>query len=400
MTSISRRADLFILCFAMLIGSLGTTMMSPLFVVYRDLWHLDVATISSIYVLGAVTVLVLLLVCRRITDALGAVRCLKVSLLVAVIGQILFLLADDLAMVYLARAISASATGLVAMSGGIAVAMVVGDDARRAGTLSSLATVAGFASGPLLSGVIEWATATPLVNSFATVLALSLLSLLSLMRLPAGSPVNFRLIFSVPRMDLPRVGTRGHFLLAGMAFFVSSGVFAIMATAMPVFLRELSDIDPVLLSGFGLGCLFVMAMLGQTIVARLSIRLGYNSALGLLVIGCVMFAVAFTIKSVVLFMASVAIIGFAHGEVITWGYISVNRVTDLGDRAGVFSFFLVLAYIGASLPPLVVGAIADRLGQMLAIDIFAGAIVLSCLILWLCSLRTRLWDCSVSGTVV
>lgn len=368
--------------------------MSPLYVVYRDTMSLSATAISMLHVGGAIVVLIALLCCQRVTTALGTIRCLRFSLYLGMLGAVVGFFADHILMASAARMLFSLGQALVGIAGGVALAATLSTDPRRAGALTSFSTIFGCALGPLLSGVIEYGTPIPFKVTYALVFVMCAVLLIPLHLIPETQKPQWRTVASTPRLELPSGGGKGHFLLACFAFCFSSGVFAIMSSSMPLFLKTLSDISPVLLAGISLGAMFLIAMIGQMMVARMRSLPAFVMAILILATGIALFALSFEMSMPLLLLAALVAIGLAHGQLMAWTVISVNRLTNMENRGGAFSVFMLLAYGGASFMPVMMGAAADRFGQSLAIDgmAIAGAAVCIAFIAMLSVVRFKETD--------
>src|SRR5918996_3457406 len=85
---------------------------SPLYGSYRALWGFSPAVLTLVYATYAVGVLAALLLAGRISDEVGRRPVLLVSLGTLIATSVLFMLADSVAWLFVARGLQGLATGL------------------------------------------------------------------------------------------------------------------------------------------------------------------------------------------------------------------------------------------------------------------------------------------------
>ena len=91
-----KASSFFWVSFAMVVGVMGTALISPLYALYQDAWQLKASDISLIYVIYMAGALCGLLFLGRLPDRLGFRPMLRLGLILALLGTLITLAAWDL----------------------------------------------------------------------------------------------------------------------------------------------------------------------------------------------------------------------------------------------------------------------------------------------------------------
>src|SRR3954454_21189328 len=130
---------------------------SPLYATYRELWGFSPVVLTLVYATYAFGVLAALIFAGRISDQWGRRPVLLVSLATLLVTTVLFMLADSVAWLFVARGLQGLATGL-ALSAAAAALLDLHPrrDAARVGLTNGVVSTAGIGLGVLVtSAVIE-----------------------------------------------------------------------------------------------------------------------------------------------------------------------------------------------------------------------------------------------------
>src|SRR5438309_5704619 len=133
----------------------GSTLLTPLYVIYKQQFGFSQITLTLIYaayVVGNVTALLLL---GRLSDEIGRRRATLPALAIAAVSTLIYLFAENTATLFVARILSGLGVGIAAGTGTAWLAELVGkDDKARATTIATSANFCGIAIGPLIAGLL------------------------------------------------------------------------------------------------------------------------------------------------------------------------------------------------------------------------------------------------------
>jgi MFS family permease len=344
----------------------GTTLPTPLYVLYQEQRGFAEQMITVIFAVYAAGVLAALLLFGRASDQLGRRRMLLIGLACAALSAVAFLLDQGLALLIVGRVLSGLSAGIFT---GTATAALVdlagGDRGRRATLVATASNTGGLALGPLVAGVLAQLAPLPLRLPFWVGLGLILLAILAVWAMPETVDVPEHPRLRISRPDLPPQ-VRPVFIRAATAGAAGFAVLGLFTAVAPSFLLELLHDPGHALSGAVVFTVFAASTLGQVALAR---RLGR----GALAAGCValifgmgLLAAGLAATSLALVIASAIIAGLGQGLCMRAGLEAVNTQAPAQRRAGVASTFFIVMYVAISLPVIGVGIAATRLGLQTA----------------------------------
>src|SRR3954471_8137132 len=146
---------------------------SPLYATYRELWGFSSVVLTLVYATYAFGVLASLVFAGRISDQWGRRPVLLVALGSLLVTSVLFMLADSVAWLFVARGLQRLATGLAL---GAAAAALLDLHPRRdpagVGLTNGVASTAGMGLGVLLSSVLVQFGPAPRVLPYVLMFAL------------------------------------------------------------------------------------------------------------------------------------------------------------------------------------------------------------------------------------
>src|SRR5579859_5127134 len=108
-----RRAAFWLLAFVFAATMLGTTLPTPLYVIYQARWHFAASVVTLIFAVYAAGVLAALLLAGRSSDQAGRKPVLAAALGLSALSTALFVLAPDLDALLAARIMSGVSAGLM-----------------------------------------------------------------------------------------------------------------------------------------------------------------------------------------------------------------------------------------------------------------------------------------------
>jgi MFS family permease len=350
----------------------GVFMPTPLYQLYHREWGLTPSQISVVFAIYAASLIPSLLFLGGISDGIGRRKTLLIAIVIAALGSLAFAFASGLWWLIVARAFQGVALGIGLPTAVAAVREWMNDEMRpRAGTLAIVGTSVGSAFGALIAGVL--AEYAPLPNTLAFLVYIVLLAGLavavaSVPSCPHLGPASHREFPTIPR------AIRRPFLIASGESFVGWATLAIFVSLLPSFLAQGLNVHNLLL-----GALIVADMMFGMLVASLTGRgLRNRTAIILALLGL---GVGFWILLLsepqhvyALLVLAIFIAGYGNGLSYLAGLNIVNTIAPPDHRAETLSAFLVVCYLGFSLPALGVGVAADYVGLYRAI--IAGAIAL------------------------
>src|SRR5271156_5071242 len=129
----------------------GSAAASPLYQVYQAQFHFSAATLTAVFAVYVVVLLVTLLFFGSVSDYLGRLPVIITALVFSAAACVVFLAAHDVAALYVARSLQGIATGLASGAIGAALIDLQPPGTQRAPLVTSVFSTLGLALGGLVT---------------------------------------------------------------------------------------------------------------------------------------------------------------------------------------------------------------------------------------------------------
>lgn len=363
-----------LVAYAFGVTMMGTTLPTPLYPLYQQRFDFGGLTTTVVYAVYAAGVIAALLGFGRASDLLGRRRVLLVGLCLSAISAAVFLVGGSLPVLFVGRVLSGLSAGVMTATATVAVVELA--PARRHGLATLVATgvnMVGLGCGPLLTGLLAAGTPAPLRLPFVAALVLLVPAVLGVWRAPETGTVQPG---AFPRPQRPAVPAqaRAVFLPAALAAFAAFAVLGLVTAIEPSILAELLHLPSPALAGTIVFGMFVASALGQAFQPRLSERAALPAGCVLLIAGLAVIAVALLTRSLSLLIVGVVISGLGHGIGFRSGMAAISAASPDEQRAETVSSFFVAAYIGISVPIVLVGIGTALWGLETSAVVFTGVV--------------------------
>ena len=360
--------------FALAVAMLGTTLPTPLYVLYRERFGFSELMITVIFATYAAGVIASLLLFGRLSDQIGRRRVLLPGLVLSALSAVAFLLAHGLALLLLGRILSGLSAGIFTGTATATLVDLATPDRRgRATLVATVANMGGLGAGPLLAGLLSQWAGSPLQLAFYVDLALVAVASVGIWAMPEPVATRGRPRLRPQGLTVPREmrTTFWHAALAGFAGFAVLGLFTAVA---PAFLGLELGVTSTAVVGLVVFAVFAGSMAGQAVVARLPEGVAMPAGCVALIAGMVSLALGLALLALPLLVLGGVIAGFGHGLSFRAGLAAVNASAPVEQRAAAASSFFVVMYVAISLPVIGVGVLAQATGLRPAGLIFAAAV--------------------------
>lgn len=355
----SRATGFWLVAAAFVVTMLGTTMPTPLYVLYQQRLGFSTLTTTIIFASYAGGVLAALIVLGRVSDTIGRRATLLVGLGCSVASALVFIAADDLALLITGRVLSGLSAGLFTGTATATLVDLAGSErADRATLVATVANMGGLGIGPTFAALFARGAAEPLLLPFQAHLALLLLVAVGVGAMP--EPVATRVRFRIVRASVP-AGMRRTFVSSAIAGFAGFAVLGLSTAVAPSFLREMLGLRDPVFAGVAVALIFGASLVGQVaLVPRLG-RVASIVGCATLATGMFLLSAGLAVGSVPVLVVAVVLAGAGQGVSFRAALAALNREAPAGQRAEVASMFFIVAYVAISLPVVGVGLAADLL---------------------------------------
>ena len=365
--AVPRRVAFWLLAFVFAATMLGTTLPTPLYVIYQARWHFSPAVVTVIFAVYAAGTLVALLLAGRSSDQAGRKPVLAAALAASALGTVVFILAPNVSVLLAGRILFGLSAGLMTGTATAALTELVPAPAdRRASLVATAANMGGLGLGPLIAGLFAQYAPHPTVSVFEAYLAVLAAAGLCLAFVPETVSPRQRPTLRFAGLGVPARG-RGEFIAAAAAGFSAFSLLGLFAALAPTFLGGLLHEHSHAVQGAVVFLLFAVGTLTQLLAARFPSRPVVAAGLGLLLASLALIVAALAQAAIALFLAGTIVAGVAVGAVFLGSLATANRLAPPGRRGQAISTYFVACYCGLVIPVVGAGVAAGFVGDFLAV---------------------------------
>jgi MFS family permease len=373
---ISRRhAAFWLLAYLFAAVMLGTTLPTPLYVLYQEQWHFSQGVVTLVFAAYAAGVVAALLLAGRSSDQVGRRQVLAAALAFSTLSTVVFILAPGLGWLFVGRVLSGLSAGLVT---GTATAALteLGTNARRSSRVATAANTGGLALGPLVAGLFAEYGPNPTVLVFEVYLGILVLAGTALLLVPETVVERQPLSLRFSGLGIPTTG-RQEYLAASLAGFASFSLLGTFSALAPSFLGQVLHEHNHAVQGVIVFVLFGTATVTQLLLARFNSRPVILFGLATFLVALALIVAALSAASLALFVVGAIVGGVGAGSVFLGSLSTANRLAPPAERGRVISTYFVFCYIGLTIPVIGVGVASVHVGDFRAV--LVSAIVLAVL---------------------
>jgi MFS family permease len=376
--AVASRVAFWLAALILSITMLGTTLPTPLYVIYQAQWHFSAAIVTVTFAVYAVAVLATLLLAGRSSDQAGRKSVLAAALGSSALSTVVFILAPNVGVLIAGRILSGLSAGLMTGTATAALTELVPASAsRRASLVATAANTGGLGLGPLIAGLFAQYAPDPTVLVLEVYLAVLAAAGLCLFLIPETVSPRRRPALRFAGLGIPERG-RAEFIAAGAAGFAAFSVLGLFAALAPTFLGDVLHENSRAVQGGVVFLLLAAGTVTQLLLARFNSRRVVMAGLGLFLAALALIVAALAQAGMALFLAGTVVGGVAVGAVFLGSLATANRLAPPGQRSQVISTYFVACYTGLIIPVVGVGVASEFIGD------FAAVFALSILLAGLC----------------
>jgi MFS family permease len=348
---------------------------SPLYGVYQEKWGFSAITLTAVFAVYAMALLIAFLVGGRLSDHLGRKPVITAALLVQVVALACFLAADSVGWLYAARVVQGIATGLA--TGAVSAALVdlaPPGNPRLAPLVNSAAPTLGIALGALGSSLLVAYGPAPMRLVYWILLALVLAGLAGVLSVrEPGQRQPGALASMRPQAGVPREAGRAFVvgLPALIAVWALGGFYLALGPSLAASLLHSASAVP--------GGAVIFLLTGTGAVATIAVRtsrpaaaMGYGDLL--LAAGAVGTVAAIAAGSAVGFFIATAVAGIGFGLAFLGVFRTLTVLAPPTGRAGLITAIYIVSYLAFGIPVIIAGIAVGHVGLRTTAIVY-GALV-------------------------
>jgi MFS family permease len=362
---------------------------SPIYGIYRELWGFSPLVLTLVYATYAFGVLAALLLAGRVSDDVGRRPVLLAALATLMGATVLFMLADSVVWLFVARGVQGVATGAAL---GAASAALLDLHPRRdpagVGLTNGVVSAGGMGLGVLVSAAFVEFLPAPRVLPYVALFVLFAIALEGVWHMPEPVAERSRLRLTPQWPSVP-AAVRRPFLLAALGVMSSWSIGGLFLSLGPQLSADLFHTTNHLVAGVGVFALAGSAAVAQLVLGRTPPWAGAAAGSVALSSGMVLIVIAASTDSSVVFLTGAIIGGAGFGVAFLGALRALSAAIPNEHRAAVMSAFYVVAYASLSLPAIAAGLLVTPLGLRPTFEIFGGVIAALALVVAFEAWRTR-----------
>ena len=356
---------------ALLVFTMGTSIITPLLPLYAGQFHLSNGTLTLLFATYTATVVPTMLVAGSASDRLGRKRVLLPAMLVLTCASLVFAFTESVSMLFVGRVLQGLAVGMFL---GVGTAFVVDHAIPAKRALAAMAAGAffrlGFGLGPGMAGLVAQYWGDPIHRPFEVHLVLLAVGI-GCVILASETVPRRRYKFEI-RVGVPKGQMRGFAGFMAPAAFTMSLMEGTVLSIVPLYLYDTLGERNVAIAGL---CGFLVLGLGgmtplvtRNVAPRMAVMIG----LGVSAVVTWLIALAAVGGSALLVVVAAGIIGFVNGMILQGATVICSTVVPLQERGKLLSSLYMCAYAG-TVPAVGLGYLSLSIGLTATLVVFSIA---------------------------
>ncbi|MEX7469607.1 MFS transporter [Mycobacterium adipatum] len=351
---------------------------APLYGIYEANWHLSPLATTIVFAVYALAALAAVLVSGKVSDVVGRKPVLIGALVALLIGLGVFLIADSMAMLLLARTIHGAAVGSIVVAGAAALLDLRPDHGVRTGQLSGVSFNIGMTVAIIGSALLAQYAPHPLRTPYAVVAVICLVIGVGLLALNEPHTARTRGPIRIAKPAVPEE-IRSDFWFSALGAMASWSVLGVLLSLYPSLAAQQTHIDNLVFGGAVVATTAFAAAMAQLGATRLPAR--YSAIIGDIGMAASLLLtipVLLTHRWELVFVAA-ALLGATFGLGFGGSLRHLSDVVPANRRGETMSAFYLLAYTAMAVPTLIAGWAATQWDLAAVFPWFAGAVAAACL---------------------
>ncbi|TVT19539.1 MFS transporter [Amycolatopsis acidiphila] len=350
---------------------------SPLYVVYQQNWDFSATTLTAVFAVYVLGLIVSLLVLGALSDHVGRRPVLASAIALEAVALVLFLVAGDVSVLFLARLVQGVATG-AAMTTMAATLVDLNPPHRpaRAGVVNGIAPTSGLALGALGCGALIQFAPSPTHLVFALLLGAMVLAVAIVAAMPETSarrPGGLRSL--LPRLGVP-ARLRTEFFALVPILIASWSLGGLYLSLGPSVAAGLFGLTNHLIGGLVVTLLCGTGAMTTFLLRNRPVQKILRAGAALLATGLAVTLAGISGGSVALGIVGTLVAGTGFGASALAGFGTVVRISAPAERGELFAVAYVISYVAFSLPAVAAGLATTAFGLRSTALVYATALML------------------------
>ncbi|MDT7710293.1 MAG: hypothetical protein QOG20_5900 [Pseudonocardiales bacterium] len=349
---------------------------SPLYVVYQQNWGFSAATLTVVFAVYVLGLLGAVLVVGALSDHVGRRPVLAAAIALEAAALVLFLLADGVTVLLIARLAQGIATGAaITTLGATLVDLDPPHAPGRAGTTNGVATVGGLAVGAIGCGALVQFAPAPTHLVFALLLAGMVAAALVVAGMPETSARRPGGLASLrPRVGVPP-RLRPEFFAVVPTLIASWALGGLYLSLGPSVAAVLFGLHDHLVGGLVVTLLCGTGAVTAFTLRRVPVARVLTAASVLLATGTLVTLGGIQVGSVALAATGTVVAGVGFGAAALGTFGTLARIAAPAERGELFAVAYTIAYLAFSVPAVIAGVASGLVGLRPTAEVYGIVVV-------------------------
>ncbi len=350
---------------------------APLYGLYQKQWHFSAFTTTIVFAVYAVAALAAVLVSGRISDVVGRKPVLLGAIGTMIVGLVVFVFADNVAMLVLARALHGLAVGSMVVAGAAALLDLKPAHGARSGQLSGVSFNVGMAVAILGSAALAQYVPHPLRTPYLVITVLCLLigAAVLVMREPHTARAAGRIRIAKPAVPQE---IRADFWFSALGVMAAWSVLGVLLSLYPSLASAKTGVHNLVFGGAVVASTATAGALAQLFATAIPARrAAIGGDLGMAV-ALLLTIPALATRNWVLVLLAGVFLGATFGLGFGGSLRHLSNVVPQHRRGETMSAYYLLAYTAMALPTVLAGWAATRWGMDAIFPWFVIVVAAAC----------------------
>ncbi|WP_405177353.1 MFS transporter [Nocardia sp. NBC_01377] len=352
---------------------------APLYSLYETQWHLSPLTTTVVFAVYAFAALAAVLVSGKISDVVGRKPVLVGAFGTMIAGLVVFVFADSVPMLILARALHGLAVGATVVSGAAALLDLRPHRGARSGQLSGVAFNVGMAVAILGSALLAQYAPYPLRTPYVVITVICLIIGVGVIALrePHASRVAGRI--RIARPAVPQE-IRADFWFSAIGVMAAWSVLGVLLSLYPSLAAQQTGIHNLVFGGAVVASTAIAGATVQLIATRVPARFAAIAGDTGMAAALLLTIPALATHNGVVVLAAGVVLGATFGLGFGGSLRHLSEVVPHHKRGETMSAYYLLAYTAMALPTILAGWAATTWGLGSVFPWFVGVVAVACLV--------------------
>lgn len=352
---------------------------APLYGIYQQEWNFTPLTTTLVFATYAIAALGAVLVSGRISDSVGRKPVLLAAFGIMIAGLVVFLLADNVAMLLLARALHGAAVGATVVAGAAALLDLRPKHGARSGQLSGVAFNVGMAVAILGSALLAQYAPYPLRTPYVVITVVCLLIGVGVLVLREPHTARVAGPIRIAKPSVPQE-IRGDFWFSALGVMAAWSVLGVLLSLYPSLAAAKTGVHNLVFGGAVVAATATAGALAQFFATGIPARRAAIAGDTGMAIALLLTIPALETHNWVLVLVAGVVLGATFGLGFGGSLRHLSDVVPQHKRGETMSAYYLLAYTAMALPTVLAGWAATQWGLTTVFPWFVGAVAAACLV--------------------